>query len=260
MTRSYYQILGVSQDSPEKEIKRAYHRLAREMHPDKAASPDEVKRLEDEFALISTAYNTLKDPVKRQDYDKTLQDKSSETSKFRPVTPMTPGGAQATQSATQKGKTDTARPGERTQVMEHGRVQIAKKALAKGIQLYQTGDFAKAIEFFEAAIKNNDREAPVFMWNARALMRARKSFTRAVEMAQKAVDLDPYNVDFKMVLGEVYEMAGTYSMAQKIYEEVLKWEPTNAAAMKKLSDLATVKRRGGDKSVFSKFLGRFKKG
>src|SRR5262245_2732099 len=69
MSVNYYEILEIPTDADIREIKRAYHRLARELHPDKAPTPEEASKVEERFALVSAAYNTLKDAQKRADYD-----------------------------------------------------------------------------------------------------------------------------------------------------------------------------------------------
>jgi len=70
--QDYYSILGVDKQAPEREIKRAYYQLARDLHPDKAKSQEEARAHADQLAVISKAYNTLKDPRKRAEYDETL--------------------------------------------------------------------------------------------------------------------------------------------------------------------------------------------
>ncbi|MGH8883374.1 MAG: DnaJ domain-containing protein, partial [Stackebrandtia sp.] len=66
MARDYYGILGVGRNASDQEIKRAYRKLARELHPD--ARPDD-KQAEERFKEITVAYETLSDPERRQRYD-----------------------------------------------------------------------------------------------------------------------------------------------------------------------------------------------
>ncbi len=64
--KDYYQILGVSRDASQEEIKRAYRRLARQYHPD---VNKEDKNAEERFKEINEAYQVLSDPEKRRLYD-----------------------------------------------------------------------------------------------------------------------------------------------------------------------------------------------
>ena len=63
MAKDYYEILGVSKDASEAEIKKAYRKLAHTYHPDKKGG-DEAK-----FKEVNEAYQTLSDPQKRQQYN-----------------------------------------------------------------------------------------------------------------------------------------------------------------------------------------------
>lgn len=65
MTQDYYDILGVTRDASPEDIKKAYRRKARVMHPDVATEPDAADR----FKEVAQAYETLSDPQKRQMYD-----------------------------------------------------------------------------------------------------------------------------------------------------------------------------------------------
>lgn len=65
MARDYYGLLGVSRGASDAEIKRAYRKLARELHPD--VNPDEAAQAK--FKEISVAYEVLSDPEKRRIVD-----------------------------------------------------------------------------------------------------------------------------------------------------------------------------------------------
>jgi molecular chaperone DnaJ len=65
VARDHYAVLGVRRDASTDEIKKAYRRLARELHPD--VNPDPVTQ--DRFKEITQAYEVLSDPEKRQMYD-----------------------------------------------------------------------------------------------------------------------------------------------------------------------------------------------
>ncbi|NNF16628.1 MAG: DnaJ domain-containing protein, partial [Gammaproteobacteria bacterium] len=63
--KDYYDVMGVSRDATQDEIKRAYRKLARKYHPDVSTATDAEAR----FKEIGEAYEVLKDPEKRTAYD-----------------------------------------------------------------------------------------------------------------------------------------------------------------------------------------------
>lgn len=66
MANDLYDILGVSKDANDSEIKKAYRRKARELHPDVSDDPN----AEEKFKELNEAYDVLSDPNKRAQYDR----------------------------------------------------------------------------------------------------------------------------------------------------------------------------------------------
>lgn len=63
---NHYETLGVSRDATPKEIERAYRRKAMLTHPDRSSGDEEL------FKEVKRAYETLRDPQKREEYNNTL--------------------------------------------------------------------------------------------------------------------------------------------------------------------------------------------
>ena len=66
MPRDYYEVLGVDRGAAEAEVKKAFRRLARELHPD---VNDHDPEAEEKFKAAAEAYEVLSDPERRRTYD-----------------------------------------------------------------------------------------------------------------------------------------------------------------------------------------------
>src|SRR5436309_11863613 len=80
--KDYYKILGVPESASQKDISKAYRKLARQNHPD--ANPGDASA-EERFKEISAAYDVVGDDAKRKEYD--------EVRKMGPVGAAFGGGA-----------------------------------------------------------------------------------------------------------------------------------------------------------------------
>jgi curved DNA-binding protein len=70
--RDYYEVLGITKNATQDEVKKAFRKLARKYHPDVA---EDKTNAEDKFKELNEAYEVLGDPEKRQKYDNLGPDK-----------------------------------------------------------------------------------------------------------------------------------------------------------------------------------------
>jgi DnaJ-class molecular chaperone len=68
MAEDPYKVLGVARDAPDDDIRRAYRKLAKELHPD--LNPSNRAAAEERFKKVSAAYDIVGDPAKRKQYDR----------------------------------------------------------------------------------------------------------------------------------------------------------------------------------------------
>lgn len=84
MEKNLYDILGVSKDATQNEIKKAYRKLSLKYHPDKHTldTPEEQKKNEELFKEVTHAYDVLGNPEKRAQYDNPYSNSINSTTGF----------------------------------------------------------------------------------------------------------------------------------------------------------------------------------
>ncbi|HJT15116.1 MAG TPA: J domain-containing protein [Dongiaceae bacterium] len=92
-----YKVLGVNRNASDEELKRAYRKLAKKLHPD--LNPGN-KKVEAQFKETTAAYDFLSDPDKRRKYDRGEIDENNQPRGFRYSSTRPGGGAQQQQRRT----------------------------------------------------------------------------------------------------------------------------------------------------------------
>ncbi len=219
---NYYDILGVSRNANTEEITAAFKRLVRDLHPDRFKTEEEKKEAERKFKEITRAFNVLKDPQKRKEYDKQLQESYS-------------GRAKNTSQSTVNSDV------------------LFKKAMA----FYKKGDYENAESFFQGAINRGMATAEAYYYLALAQMNLPRRNKKVVENLENAISLDPLNVSYRLVLADFYLAKGVKSKAIYHYKRVLKLEPNNKRAIEVLRSFGIIK----EKSLLGRLFGNlFKRG
>ncbi len=89
------------------------------------------------------------------------------------------------------------------------------------------------------------------------------SATQAIEAVQRAIELDPYKLENKFILATIFETIGSKTSAEKVYEEILRWDAGNKRAQFGLRELT--QKRGhfsftmdGKESFFKQIMERIR--
>ena len=218
---NYYDILGVSRNATTEKITAAFKKLVRDLHPDRFNTEEEKKEAEQKFKEITQAFNVLKDPEKRREYDKQLQESSF-------------GGSKGSESSVNSN-------------------ELFKKALV----FYRKGNYENAESFFQGAINRGMSTADAYYHLALAQMHLPRRNKKVVENLENAISLDPLNAKYRLTLADFYLERGVKSKAIHHYKRVLKLEPNNKRVIEILRNFGIIKQ----KSFLEKLFGNlFKRG
>ncbi len=214
---SYYDVLGVSRDSSESEVREKFRLLARAGHPDRFREPGEKRAAEDRFQLLTEAMNVLTNPARRKAHDLELEKK-------RPLSQDPAAQARA--------------------------------YLAKGVKAYREGNFPEAIEQFDLSVNHYDRDAKAFHYLALACMKVVGQVRRGVDAIEAAIRLDGNNALFYRDAGKLYTLAGLNSKAERHLEQALTWLPEDAETLRLLREVRPKKGQSGERKTPSGIFGR----
>ena len=209
-TLDHYQVLDVPRNANRAQIISGAETVQKRFEP---ATYPPIAR--DSVIMINRrieeALGILKDPVRRQAYDRLLNQRSGGGG----------GGAEELQKRV-------------------ARRAIAEQNFYKARDLSTAGDYYGAIVLLKQAVEYAPDHAEA--WYLLGACQERNPNWRrdAAESIQRSLSLDPNNVDALISLGDVYKSEGLASRAQSCYEDVLKIAPGNQQAQSRLTG---IKRR-----------------
>jgi len=189
--RSYYALLGVSQDASAGDIRKAYFKAAKRFHPDALNHLGlcEIKQQAAEvFARIAEANDVLRDPAKRAEYD--------------------------AQQSSDAPEVDTRA------------LTLAETSYRKGEILLRMGDFRGALPYLENAVESWPDECEYQSALGWALYKQPKAETaRALDHLEQAVALDDSNAVAKFRLGKVLSATGDEARAAETLARAKSLDP-----------------------------------
>jgi curved DNA-binding protein CbpA len=218
---THYELLGVTPASSEVEIKRAYYSMAKKYHPDRHHSPhlqDVHVLLEELFHRIIQSYELLSNPLERRRYDASLR-----TEAPRGEVTASAAGAPSLHPAAPD-------PNER----------MAEARYREGKNYFAEGQYFDAIQSLRAALKLCPDKAPYHRQLAQALAKNPHWRKDAEEHFLRAVELDRFDAESYLGLGEIYETANMPTRAQQMWARAFEADPSNETAKHKMRGPATV--------------------
>lgn len=227
---SYYDVLGVDTTASSDSLKSAYYDLARRYHPDRfrKAEPALLARLESAFARITQAYDTLRDEGLRSSYNMKLQARKKAQrladSAPKPTTPLPTSHTTPTEDAT----------------TDEPRISLAQRAendFKEGYAALEQGQRKLATGLFASAARLVPNE-PRYRAYYGQMLAADEQTRRAAEAElQAAIKLDPQNVEYRLMLAQLFRDLGFAIRARGEAERAVAVDPNNRKARDLLREL-----------------------
>lgn len=211
-----YELLGVGNDAPDADLRRAVHERARLFHPDnvvRATLSDASEALEALFEKVRQADKAFATSATRQEYDRSLNRGTiSAPVSFGEPTPEV-------------------------------RRQVAKANYDRARRLFEAEDYFPAYEMMRSAVEFDPEKADYWIFLARVQGRNPKWVRQATETLRRAAERLPESVDVWLALAEACSRERNEVERVKALKEVLKLDPGNRRATKVLAEIAATKPR-----------------
>jgi len=210
--QNYFEVLEVDRGATQLEIKKAYFHLAKRYHPDwhfESEMSDMKEKLEALFSRIHDAYETLSSETKRNQYNIDLASGAANRQTVQPNKQEKPGNEAAAQTQ-----------------------------FAEGMKLFNQGNFWRAAEAFEWAMRLDPNNAEYVFKRGLTLARIPRRGHDAEEYYLQAIEMAPNNIEYSLTLGAFYAKSGLKTKALAVYQNALLRDPSSEKikeALKKTS-------------------------
>ena len=211
-----YEILGVGDDTPDDDLRRAVNERARLFHPDNVVRPtlgDAAEALEALFEKVREAARSFATTASRQEYDRSLN--------------------RGTMSA-------PVSFGQPTPEVRH---QVAKANYDRARRLVEAEDYFPAYEMMRSAVEFDPDRAEYWILLAKVQSRNPKWVRQATETLRRAAARLPESVEIWLALAEACARERNEVDRVKALKEALRVDPTNRKASKALAEIAATKPR-----------------
>jgi curved DNA-binding protein CbpA len=203
----FYAILGVEQEAPPEEIRKAYLRLAKKLHPDRFPNdPEQRATAQTEFAKVTRAHDIVGDAQRRSEYDTLRELKKNRTQVPADTDPPTDSAARQRQNTTRITPTrQTAGSGAEE---ENINIKWANKHMSRADDLFRRKKYQEAETAMKEAIRLVPQE-PTFHNKLAEVYIARGWKTLAMTEVQAALRANPKDGEAKVLEAKIRALTKT---------------------------------------------------
>jgi hypothetical protein len=250
--KNHFEVLDIPRASNAGQVKEAYFRLARRFHPDTQKHPelaDLTDKLEAVFIRLGEAYEVLRNPRSRTQYEEYIGSRS----RTRPPVASTP---EADPVVTQ-GTSSPARSAPEDHIDQRTAIEGLRKA-ERMLEDNQAWDAIQTVQTVLPALEGKAKHrANVLL--ARAFLKNPMWVRRAEETLLAVTKEAPHYVEAHFVLAGIYKEQGLKSRAASMYRKVMDLQPDHEGAARELAALAPPDPEPEEKSsggLLKKLFGR----
>lgn len=206
---NYYQVLEIPKNASANDVKKAYFSLARLYHPDlfdRGLSTDLRDKIADVFDILTKAYRTLSDEIKREAYN-------------------------ARRGGDSEG-------GEKKDGIKQADVKFRQ-----GKTLFNQARYEDAVVYLEQAVRQKTDQSSYHLLLAMSYEKIPGNDVKAEEHFLKAIKLEPWNAEAYVGLGMLYKQGGLRIKAAKFFKKALAIDDSHRVAKRELAEIEKPKSK-----------------